>query len=205
VALAKVADDTKAQDLVVLNVVRPKAPRRFFAAARPVVVFETRPAGPPPAAPDAAARGRGGRPRALRDASRGRRFAPVPSFTRRPSTIAAALNPGPILVMLVPQAPLVSWTSYFVMCSVVSKPQLLAVLARMEKAAEEDWGRVKQNRWACGARMRDGVCGLFCVNVCVCVCLFVCKSTCLCERVCVSACVCIPYPLAPVCRCLLIA
>lgn len=44
-----------------------------------------------------------------------------------------------------PQGPLVSWTSYFVVCTVVSKPQLLAVMARIEKAAEEDWGRAKQN------------------------------------------------------------
>jgi hypothetical protein len=44
-----------------------------------------------------------------------------------------------------PQAPLVSWTSYFVICTVISRPQLLAVLARMEKAAEEEWGRVKRN------------------------------------------------------------
>ncbi|GBF95408.1 hypothetical protein Rsub_08370 [Raphidocelis subcapitata] len=42
-------------------------------------------------------------------------------------------------------APLVSWTSYFVICTVISKPQLLAVMARVEKAAEEEWGRSKQN------------------------------------------------------------
>ncbi|KAI8468925.1 MAG: hypothetical protein J3K34DRAFT_293543 [Monoraphidium minutum] len=42
-------------------------------------------------------------------------------------------------------APLVSWTSYFVICTVISRPQLLAVMARMETAAEEDWDRAKQN------------------------------------------------------------
>ncbi len=33
-----------------------------------------------------------------------------------------------------------------VVCTVISKPQLLAVLARMERVAEEDWGRAKQNQ-----------------------------------------------------------
>jgi ribosome silencing factor RsfS/YbeB/iojap len=41
--------------------------------------------------------------------------------------------------------PLVSWTSYMVICSVFSKPQLLAVVARMEDAALQDWDRTKQN------------------------------------------------------------
>lgn len=41
--------------------------------------------------------------------------------------------------------PLVSWTSYMVFCTVASKPQLLAVLARMEKSAFEQFGRQKQN------------------------------------------------------------
>ena len=42
-------------------------------------------------------------------------------------------------------APLVSWTSYFVVATVVSRPQLLAVLARMEAEAEGAWGRQKRN------------------------------------------------------------
>jgi len=41
--------------------------------------------------------------------------------------------------------PLVSWTSYMVICSVFSKPQLLAVINRMEDAALDDWDRTKQN------------------------------------------------------------
>jgi len=42
-------------------------------------------------------------------------------------------------------APLVSWTSYMVICTVQSRPQLLAVLARMEDTAAGDWERSKQN------------------------------------------------------------
>jgi ribosome silencing factor RsfS/YbeB/iojap len=41
--------------------------------------------------------------------------------------------------------PLISWTSYMVICTVFSKPQLMAVLARMDKAATEEWDRTKQN------------------------------------------------------------
>lgn len=41
--------------------------------------------------------------------------------------------------------PLVSWCSYMVLCTVMSKPQLLAVLGRMEDAAQDDWCRPKQN------------------------------------------------------------
>lgn len=41
--------------------------------------------------------------------------------------------------------PLVSWTSYMVIVTVYSRPQLLAVLARVEKAAMEEFGREKQN------------------------------------------------------------
>jgi ribosomal silencing factor RsfS len=39
----------------------------------------------------------------------------------------------------------VSWTSYFVVATVTSKPQLMAVLARAEATAEGDFGRRKQN------------------------------------------------------------
>lgn len=42
-------------------------------------------------------------------------------------------------------APLVSWTDYLVVCNVLSKPQLLAVLARLDKAAVEDFGLAKNN------------------------------------------------------------
>lgn len=42
-------------------------------------------------------------------------------------------------------APLISWTSYMVVCNVLSKPQLLAVMSRVEKAAVEEWGREKKN------------------------------------------------------------
>lgn len=41
--------------------------------------------------------------------------------------------------------PVISWTSYMLICTVLSRPQLLAVMGRIEKAAEEDWGRSKQN------------------------------------------------------------
>jgi hypothetical protein len=40
--------------------------------------------------------------------------------------------------------PIVSWTSFMCLCTVMSKPQLLAVLARMEDAAAEH-GLEKQN------------------------------------------------------------
>jgi ribosome-associated protein len=52
-------------------------------------------------------------------------------------------------------APRVTWTSYMVFCTVFSKPQLLAVLSRMEKLGlEEQWDRLKQNQpgnstWEC--------------------------------------------------------
>lgn len=41
--------------------------------------------------------------------------------------------------------PLVSWCSYMVLCSVMSRPQLLAVLGRMEDAAQQSFNRTKQN------------------------------------------------------------
>jgi ribosome-associated protein len=40
---------------------------------------------------------------------------------------------------------LVNWTSYMIICSVFSRPQLLAVLAKMEKVAEEEFVIIKQN------------------------------------------------------------
>ena len=40
---------------------------------------------------------------------------------------------------------LVNWTSYMVICTVFSRPQLLAVLAKMEKVAEEEYVIIKQN------------------------------------------------------------
>ena len=48
-------------------------------------------------------------------------------------------------IMVLHVAPLVSWTSYLMICSVASKPQLVATLVRMEKAAVEDWGKQRQN------------------------------------------------------------
>lgn len=40
---------------------------------------------------------------------------------------------------------LVNWTSYMVICTIYSRPQLLAVLAKMEKVAEEEYQIIKQN------------------------------------------------------------
>lgn len=41
--------------------------------------------------------------------------------------------------------PVITWTSYMVLVTVYSRPQLLAVLARIEKAAAEDFQREKDN------------------------------------------------------------
>jgi ribosomal silencing factor RsfS len=48
-------------------------------------------------------------------------------------------------VLVLHVAPLVSWCSYMVFSTVVSKPQLLAVMARTEQAAEAEWDRSTQN------------------------------------------------------------
>lgn len=42
-------------------------------------------------------------------------------------------------------APLASWTRFMVICTVMSKPQLMAVLAKMEKAASEEHKKEKRN------------------------------------------------------------
>ncbi len=49
---------------------------------------------------------------------------------------------------------LISWTSYMVFCSVFSKPQLMAALARVEKMSMERFSRQQQNTpgnspWEC--------------------------------------------------------
>ncbi len=44
-------------------------------------------------------------------------------------------------IMLLHVEPLSSWTSYMLLVTVSSKPQLNAVLARMEKEAEGVWQR----------------------------------------------------------------
>lgn len=49
-------------------------------------------------------------------------------------------------ISLLHVAPLVSWTSYMLVVSVFSRPQLLACIARMEKEAAETWQREKQNQ-----------------------------------------------------------
>eukprot|EP00199_Chlamydomonas_sp_CCMP681_P003024 CAMPEP_0119107582 /NCGR_PEP_ID=MMETSP1180-20130426/11353_1 /TAXON_ID=3052 ORGANISM="Chlamydomonas cf sp, Strain CCMP681" /NCGR_SAMPLE_ID=MMETSP1180 /ASSEMBLY_ACC=CAM_ASM_000741 /LENGTH=166 /DNA_ID=CAMNT_0007093091 /DNA_START=186 /DNA_END=686 /DNA_ORIENTATION=+ len=52
-------------------------------------------------------------------------------------------------------APLISWTSYMVMGSVLSKPQLLACMGRLERMIDEDYPeRIRQNQpgsspWEC--------------------------------------------------------
>ena len=51
-------------------------------------------------------------------------------------------------------APLVSWTSVMVFGTVASKPQLMAALARVERMAQEQYGREQQNTpgsspWEC--------------------------------------------------------
>ena len=38
-------------------------------------------------------------------------------------------------------APLVSWCSYMVILNIKSKPQLQAIIAKMERVAEEEFGR----------------------------------------------------------------
>lgn len=43
-------------------------------------------------------------------------------------------------------APLVSWTSYMVICSVFARPQLFALLARLEEMAKEKFEREVENR-----------------------------------------------------------
>lgn len=48
-------------------------------------------------------------------------------------------------ITLLHVAPLVSWTNYMLFLTVISKPQLLACMARIEKAAEERFQRTKQN------------------------------------------------------------
>ncbi|KAG2436922.1 hypothetical protein HXX76_006441 [Chlamydomonas incerta] len=48
-------------------------------------------------------------------------------------------------VVVLDVAPVVSWTSFLVVATVFSKPQLLAALARVEKAAAETYGRTKMN------------------------------------------------------------
>ncbi|KAG2444213.1 hypothetical protein HYH02_009151 [Chlamydomonas schloesseri] len=48
-------------------------------------------------------------------------------------------------VVVLDVAPVVSWTSFLVVATVFSKPQLLAALARVEKAAAETYGRSKLN------------------------------------------------------------
>eukprot|EP00879_Flechtneria_rotunda_P011605 GHRR01012122.1.p1 GENE.GHRR01012122.1~~GHRR01012122.1.p1 ORF type:complete len:233 (+),score=64.67 GHRR01012122.1:527-1225(+) len=65
------------------------------------------------------------------------------SFAVTMAQIADAVKAEDISVLHV--EPLVSWCSYMVLCTVMSRPQLLAVLARMEDAAQQDWDRVKQN------------------------------------------------------------
>jgi len=119
VAMAKVADDTKAQDLVVLNVVGGAAV--WCTALRSSSSTTT---------PNSHLHCRV-RQRLIRPD-------PNPTPTQPPAIMLHHPHPHP-------KAPLISWTSYFVVCTVISKPQLLAVLARIEKAAEEDWGRQKQN------------------------------------------------------------
>lgn len=47
---------------------------------------------------------------------------------------------------------LCSWTSFMLLCTVCSKPQLVAVLARVEEAAAADWGRSKQNNGTVGSQ-----------------------------------------------------
>lgn len=42
-------------------------------------------------------------------------------------------------------APVVSWTSFLVIATVASKPQLMATLARVEKAASEEFSRARLN------------------------------------------------------------
>jgi len=57
-------------------------------------------------------------------------------------------------IVVLDVAPLVSWTSYMIFCTVFSKPQLLAALARVEKAAVEQFQRDRMNTpgsspWEC--------------------------------------------------------
>lgn len=40
-------------------------------------------------------------------------------------------------------APLVRWTSFFVMCTIYSRPQMEAVVERMDEVARERFGRAK--------------------------------------------------------------
>ncbi|KXZ53462.1 hypothetical protein GPECTOR_7g912 [Gonium pectorale] len=48
-------------------------------------------------------------------------------------------------IVVLDVAPVVSWTSFLVVATVFSKPQLLAALARVEKAAAEQFGRARLN------------------------------------------------------------
>ncbi|GFR40861.1 hypothetical protein Agub_g1511 [Astrephomene gubernaculifera] len=48
-------------------------------------------------------------------------------------------------IVVLDVAPVVSWTSFLVIATVFSKPQLLAALARVEKAAGEQHGRARLN------------------------------------------------------------
>ncbi|GLC46982.1 hypothetical protein PLESTM_002003300 [Pleodorina starrii] len=48
-------------------------------------------------------------------------------------------------IVVLDVAPVVSWTSFLVIGTVFSKPQLLAALARVEKAAAEHFGRARLN------------------------------------------------------------
>ena len=49
-------------------------------------------------------------------------------------------------IMLLHVEPLSSWTSYMLLITVSSKPQLNAVLARMEKEAEAVWHRPRTHK-----------------------------------------------------------
>lgn len=48
-------------------------------------------------------------------------------------------------IIVLDVAPVVSWTSFLVICTVMSKPQLMAALARVEKAAAEQFQRARLN------------------------------------------------------------
>lgn len=48
-------------------------------------------------------------------------------------------------IVVLDVAPIISWTSFLVIATVYSKPQLLAALARMEDAAETEFDMRRQN------------------------------------------------------------
>lgn len=60
--------------------------------------------------------------------------------TTRPPPINASLYHFPPIL-----SPVVSWTSFLVLATVFSKPQLMAALARVEKAAAEQYGKARLN------------------------------------------------------------